>query len=483
MLKSKFYFLVLFWVGITYSISAQNASSEKIEAINNYVNFSNECTHGLLIVHRLLETFNKNINKYVDLPDQQVNFYTNKDLPLDIFEDQENLFYDISPNEWYVKINENKGNIPTEAENQWKVYTNEMKKIISSINQIRFKLEEQINTLDLTKRENLSLIYDRLEEAVTLFKNYYVQQNKLEVAIKKYCSSSNIAIKNTSYPIVLSLIDSVYQAQRVALNDLYTLDDSKLNEHLAFKKKILERLMNTKLSDYNSPKLLNAKVQMYWANINRQAKESVKEYASMLDLSDIPDEFNIYGRHYYYYNTAMINKFNRYGNGIVFEINRIIEYLNVPIPRYFEMPHYLKVVYPRKFESAKELNATQFKISNTPTTVNARTVRKADKTIFVDASDVPFQLLDRKIIDNDIVSINYNGDWIVKKYKLGAKPYEFNIRLNAEGKNFILLHADDVGRQPPATISLSYTYKGKKEEIVLSSDTATSELIEIILKP
>lgn len=83
--------------------TAQINESDKIKSLNNYVNFSNESTHGLLIVHRLLENFNKNINKFVDLPDQQINFYSNKDLPQDIFEDPENWFYDVSPNEWYEK--------------------------------------------------------------------------------------------------------------------------------------------------------------------------------------------------------------------------------------------------------------------------------------------------------------------------------------------------------------------------------------------
>jgi len=81
---------------------AKANQEEKLKAINNYVQFTNESTHGLLIVHRLLENFNKNINKYVDLPDQQINFYSNKDLPQDIFEDSENWFYDTSPNEWNV---------------------------------------------------------------------------------------------------------------------------------------------------------------------------------------------------------------------------------------------------------------------------------------------------------------------------------------------------------------------------------------------
>ena len=87
--------VALFFVTIIAG-SLQAQQQEKLNALNNYVDFSNEGTHGLLIVHRLLENFNKNINKYVDLPDQQINFYSNKDLPQDIFQDDENWFYDLS---------------------------------------------------------------------------------------------------------------------------------------------------------------------------------------------------------------------------------------------------------------------------------------------------------------------------------------------------------------------------------------------------
>jgi len=175
---NKFFFTCSFIFVFVSSAFNQATESEKVKALNNYVNFSNESTHGLLIVHRLLENFNKNINKFVDLPDQQINFYSNKDLPKDIFEDPENWFYDNSPNEWYTKINNSKGKIPSAIEVKLNNSATEMKSIISAVNNIRFELEDQIKSLDLTKRENLSLVYDKLEEGVKLYKNFLIRINK-----------------------------------------------------------------------------------------------------------------------------------------------------------------------------------------------------------------------------------------------------------------------------------------------------------------
>ena len=84
MSSAKIFSTIIFSFLLFANGIGQVTNNEKVKALNNYVNFSNESTHGLLIVHRLLENFNKNINKFVDLPDQQINFYSNKDLPQDI---------------------------------------------------------------------------------------------------------------------------------------------------------------------------------------------------------------------------------------------------------------------------------------------------------------------------------------------------------------------------------------------------------------
>jgi len=461
--------------------TAQINESDKIKSLNNYVNFSNESTHGLLIVHRLLENFNKNINKFVDLPDQQINFYSNKDLPQDIFEDPENWFYDVSPNEWYEKINTSKSSLPPAVESKLKKTSGEMKSVISSINNIRFELEDQIKKLDLTKRENLSLVYDKLEEGVKLYKNYYEKQLVLESEIGAYYKTLKFSNDEMQFPLVLKSIEDVYNTTRTALKALYNKDDDNFAELIKTQEASLLKFESINLSDYNSTRLINSRVQLYWGNIKRQSNESLKVQKAFIESENIPVEYKLYDKYYYYYNISVINKFNRYGNGVVFEMNRIIDYLGVPVIRYFEMPHYFKVIYPKLLEKTEFLAASDPVVKSLPKVVKGRDVVTATRTIKVDSFLVDFKMYDHKIVDKDVVSLSFNGDWIVEKFEISAKPYEFTLKLNHEGKNFLLLHADDMGRQPPATIALSYKYKGKKELIILNSDKAKSEVIEIIV--
>ncbi|MBL0098856.1 MAG: hypothetical protein IPP49_01405 [Saprospiraceae bacterium] len=477
----KLFILFAFTLSISAAYTQASPDLDKIKALNNYVNFSNESTHGLLIVHRLLENFNKNINKYVDLPDQQINFYSNKDLPQDIFEDAENWFYDTSPNEWFGKIGSYSGILPAATESRLKATATEMKTIITAVNKIRFDLEEQIKTLDLSKRENLSLVYDKLEEGVKLYKSFYTKQLVLEADIDAYYKTLKFSKDEMQFPEVLGTLKSVYTTTRSALTALYNKEDDNFGDLIKAQQTALNNFSVINLADYNSTRLINSRIQMYWGNIKRQADESIKSEKAFLESENLQEEYKLYDKYYYYYNISVINKFNRYGNGVVFEINRIIDYLGVPVLRYFEMPHYFKVIYPKLLEKTEYLAASDPVVKALPKVVKGRNVVTATRVIKVDSFLVDFTMYDHKIIDRDVVSLSYNGDWIVEKFEISQKPYEFTIKLNAEGKNFLLLHADDMGRQPPATIALSYKYKGKKEVIILNSDTVKSEVIEIVV--
>ena len=68
--------------------------------------------------------------------------------------------------------------------------------------------------------------------------------------------------------------------------------------------------------------------------------------------------------------------------------------------------------------------------------MKGRNVVIADRVIKVDTNIVTFQMYDHKLIDGDIVSISFNGDWIIEKFKISEKPYSFTIHLNDNGKTF-----------------------------------------------
>jgi len=105
------------------------------------------------------------------------------------------------------------------------------------------------------------------------------------------------------------------------------------------------------------------------------------------------------------------------------------------------------------------------------------------RTIKVDSLKFQVSLYDHMIEDGDVISLNFNGDWIVEKMPLLAKKKKLKLQLNEEGKNYFILHANNVGRRPPNTMAVDYYYRGFKKQIILKSDLNVSELIEIEYVP
>jgi len=161
----------------------------------------------------------------------------------------------------------------------------------------------------------------------------------------------------------------------------------------------------------------------------------------------------------------------------------MIKYLDLPVLLFTEMPHYYKVIYPKKLEKVDHLTATDSKITRLPTKLKDREISMSTRTIKVDSLKFQVSLYDHMIEDGDVISLNFNGDWIVEKMPLLAKKKKLKLQLNEEGKNYFILHANNVGRRPPNTMAVDYYYRGFKKQIILKSDLNVSELIEIEYVP
>ncbi len=82
---------------------------------------------------------------------------------------------------------------------------------------------------------------------------------------------------------------------------------------------------------------------------------------------------------------------------------------------------------------------------------------------------IRIEIKDSKKVDGDIASIYFNGKTVLKKEKISAVPFSFDLELQ-KGENEILLFAHNLGKIPPNTISLKI-FQGKDEkEIVVDSD-------------
>lgn len=473
-------FLVLFAFSILNS-SAQNAMDRraKVDALNSVLNFVNESDHGLLIVHRMLENYNQDINQYVDLESFKINFYTNKDLPKDIFEDPENWFYDNSPYEWHAIATEKLRKENIKGSNEIIATIDKMKNILSSINKLRFDLDNAIINKDLTDTSQLNIVYSELERGVTLYADFYTLQLNLmslvNIGFKPY--TPNVA--DVQFPQLYKSMVDLYINSRNILVSIKNKEDELLDKQIVNQQKAIKAFEALDLASFGSTRLTSRKVKRIKKNIEEQGNLSLKAAKRFFETAEVPKEYKQYGKFYYYYNSDLINKYNRYGNGIVFELNNMVDYLDIPVLIFTELPHYFKVIYPKKLEKLDYLAASDSKITRLPTKLKDREIQMSTRSIKVDSLKFEVQLYDHMIEDGDVISLNFNGDWIVEELLLTAKKEKLKLMLNKEGKNFFILHANNVGRRPPNTMAVDYYYRGFKKQIILESDLNVSEMIEI----
>lgn len=477
----KLVFLLLIFIGGAQGVSAQSVMQKraKVDALNSALHFANEGTHGLLVVHRMLENYNQDINQYVDLESFKINFYTNKDLPTDIFDDPENWFYDTSPYEWYdIALRSAKKTQYTNSNSIIQTMTS-MKSILSEVNQLRFDLDKAIIDKDLTDTLLLNKVYDELERGVRLYASYYSLHKTLLSDVGVAFKSVRPTANEVQFPRLYEAMVNVFLRTKEILLSVREKEDEELEAQMKRQEGALTAFNAIDLASFRSTRLTSRKVERIKNNLKEQGDLSMASIKKFYETAEVPEEYKQYGKFYYYYNSDLINKYNRYGNGIVFELNNMISYLDIPVLRFTELPHYFKVIYPKKLEKVEYLAATDSKITRLPSKLKDRNIQMSTRKIKVDSLKFEVALYDHMIEDGDVISLNFNGDWILEKMPLTSAKKKLKLMLNKEGKNYFILHADNVGRRPPNTMAVDYYYRGFKKQIILESDLNVSEMIEI----
>ena len=457
------------------SISLLSNPPVTVNALNDYVKFTNESIHGMLIVHRLLELYNQDINKYVDLEGYDLNFFSNADLPKNIFEDPDQWFFDESPLTIYDRIQKSTVNAGSKDITQLNAYSKELKDICTQINKIRFDVEEYIKANDLTNPNLLQGVYDRLEKGVTLYEKFHVVQIKLEKKINStFLQSRKNQPSSKAIPELAKQMFIANNSVKKVLRALRAKDDKDIESLAAFAKQSIANV-KSKLASQSGPQAFNTKKTKATNKLDL-AMTSIQDYYK---TADVPQEYKLYGKFYFYHNSDIINKVNRYGNGFVKEFNDIIDALDISFLYLFEEAHFYQVIYPKKLEKTDHIKSSDDIVDIIPTKLKNREIVTNSRKIRVDSAKLEMILYDHLIQDGDIVSINFNGDWILEKYSLETAAKTLKLQLNTSGKNYLLLHAESIGKRPPNTMTIGYTYKGESQRIVLKSDLNASELIEI----
>ncbi len=111
--------------------------------------------------------------------------------------------------------------------------------------------------------------------------------------------------------------------------------------------------------------------------------------------------------------------------------------------------------------------------------INGRKTETVE-TVLIKNKKVTIKIWDNDKVDGDIISLNLNGIWILKNYRLKKNVKNILIDLPLDS-NELILYAENLGRMPPNTAAISI-WNGKEEikSLVLNSDKGKSEAIKIL---
>ena len=101
-------------------------------------------------------------------------------------------------------------------------------------------------------------------------------------------------------------------------------------------------------------------------------------------------------------------------------------------------------------------------------------------TFKVKTDEIILEIFDHENEDGDIVSVCFNGQYILEKYTLLNKPKQLKIRLLPNQKNVLTVFANNTGKEGANTSAIRFMVNGKVEEIILYADKKESEGLEFV---
>jgi WD40 repeat protein len=141
------------------------------------------------------------------------------------------------------------------------------------------------------------------------------------------------------------------------------------------------------------------------------------------------------------------------------------------------------VTTSKTIEEVKKTDTiTKKEIVEIPKKVENRNV-VARKTFDIYTDEFDLFVWDNETVDGDIISINVNGEWILKKHELKKEQKKVHIKLNKNAsENYVIFYAENLGNISPNTSAIKF-FDGKKDQFfVMESDFSTNGTIKFVFK-
>jgi hypothetical protein len=84
-------------------------------------------------------------------------------------------------------------------------------------------------------------------------------------------------------------------------------------------------------------------------------------------------------------------------------------------------------------------------------------------------------------VDGDIVSMQYNGEWLLRKYPISKTKKALHLEIVPGADNQLILYAENEGQYPPNTAAITFFDGVQEKNLNLSSDKSTCGALKFVL--
>ncbi|MEN7546491.1 hypothetical protein AAG747_01140 [Rapidithrix thailandica] len=88
----------------------------------------------------------------------------------------------------------------------------------------------------------------------------------------------------------------------------------------------------------------------------------------------------------------------------------------------------------------------------------------------VEGDEIEVRLWDQRRVDGDMISLKFNGEWVVREYTLKKRKKTIHLKFDPDKENELILFAHNLGDEPPNTAALIIMSGNKVRRMSLRAD-------------
>jgi Ca-activated chloride channel family protein len=326
---------------LTFAQPRRPLTKQVYQALNNYVEYSNEIVHALQVMYDDFEYLNGTFNDYVEQKQDSIAYKAER-----LFNNYD--FFPVLPRDLYQRIFDQNNQIAFELRGKPLKFVGQIKNVSAEIEEIRQKIEDYIQSEEYRNDKNLAKGYDWLRRIEVLYYDIYALQEKLHWNLTAILNSYEREVKNEHYYRVLTQLKPLVEQSKRLLRAVRAKD---VSAGLAADCVKMKDLLF---------KLRRSQVEILWS-IPEDERTIYRNYSLMLDrgeklMNHTLTYLNEPNKHYqdmlrapyyYFYNYDMLDNYNRYGDGLAVLYNKMVKYSNEECLWADELPPVFETVYPQ----------------------------------------------------------------------------------------------------------------------------------------